>query len=67
MADKYFMTDAELAAEQALGHDKGGRQYVAGVESRTGQSAIGDCSLAGRGHSLVVGRVGDGAEDGSVV
>ncbi|WPN57670.1 OFA family MFS transporter [Pseudomonas sp. P9_31] len=23
VADKYFMTDAELAAEQALGHDKG--------------------------------------------
>ena len=23
VADKYFMTDAQLAAEQALGHDKG--------------------------------------------
>ncbi|WP_412779087.1 MFS transporter small subunit, partial [Pseudomonas syringae pv. coryli] len=23
VADKYFMTDAELAAEQAIGHDKG--------------------------------------------
>lgn len=22
MADKYFMTDAELAAERAIGHDK---------------------------------------------
>ncbi|MFS2156533.1 OFA family MFS transporter [Pseudomonas sp. Pseusp122] len=26
VADKYFMTDAELAAEQAIGHDKGADQ-----------------------------------------
>ncbi len=39
VADKYFMTDAELAAEQAIGHDKGANATTyAGVERHPASS-----------------------------
>ncbi len=68
VADKYFMTDAELAAEQALGHDKGAdASTVLEWKADAGYDAIGGCGLAGGGYSVGVGCVGDPAEDGGTV
>lgn len=56
VADKYFMTDAQLAAEQALGHDKGADVTTSPEwKAAPGSRPFDHCRVVGGGHSPVVG------------